>query len=345
MSTPLPNDISLDGLNFTRAREGRALRAYQDPVGVWTIGFGLTNYDKNLPWKIQSGLTITDEQAEWYLLRSIRANYLPGAKRALEGGTYEHPQGALDGATDFHFNTGGIAKATWPAALGRGDMETAKQSMMAWNKAGGRVLAGLTKRRAGNWKQVSEGDYGELHGPAGVGGQTGGKVLTALPVEPDSSAGGSVKVDGIPQPTTAAPGTLSFGMRGPEVLEIQNALTAAGYPTVATGTYDQDTVASVEAFQGAHPNLTKDGKVGPATRAAIVRAVAMRGVGGKIIKTAVPGLPGLFIAFHQWVSANAGWLALMIGGTVFAGVAGYYLWKHRFDVRAWVNGVLKRNVQ
>src|ERR1700722_12719455 len=111
MSTDLPTDISIDGLNVTRAQEGRSLRAYQDVVGVWTIGYGLTNYDKGLPFlPIKQGTTITEQQAEWYLLKSIRDNYLPAVRKALIGGTYAHPQGAIDGGNDFHFNCGGIGK-------------------------------------------------------------------------------------------------------------------------------------------------------------------------------------------------------------------------------------------
>lgn len=352
MPTTLPTDISLDGLNFTRAQEGRALRAYQDSVGVWTVGYGLTNFDKNLPWKVQKGLTITAEQAEWYLLKSIRENYVPAARKALDGGTYQHPQGAVDGATDFHFNTGGVLKATWPKALGAGDMAGAEQSMMSWNKAGGRILSGLTKRRAGNWLEVSAGEYGKLTGPGVIEPgadnqerQTGvGELLTAFPHDPNDATAGDVKRDGIPVPTTPAPGTLKFGDKGPEVSELQNDLTAAGYVTIATGTYDKETVSNVSAFQAAHPNLTQDGKAGPATRATIKRAVQMRSVGGKIIKTAAPGIPGVFIAFHNFVSANAGLIALALGVTALVVVGGYVVWKHRHDVHAWANGLIGRKV-
>lgn len=352
MSTTLPADISLPGLNFTRAQEGRALRAYQDSVGVWTIGYGLTNFDKGLPWKIGKGLTISEQQAEWYLVKSIRENYLPAAKKALDGGTYQHPQGALDGAVDFHFNTGGVLKASWPPALGRGDLAAAEESMMSWNKAGGRVLSGLTRRRAGNWKEVSAEDYGHLTGPSVIEPgadnqerQTGtGDLLTAFPSDPGDTSAGNVKVDGIPSASVPAPGVLQFGDRGPDVSDLQNDLTAAGYATIATGVYDAATVTNVHAFQQAHPNLTDDGKAGPATRAAITRAIAMRNVGSKVIKTAVPGLPGIWIAFHNFMSAHAGNVALGVAAAAVVGVAGYYLWKHRHDVHCWVNSLIGRAV-
>lgn len=352
MPTELPTDVSLPGLNVTRSQEGRALRAYQDTVNVWTVGYGLTHFDKGLPWKVEKGLTITEQQAEWYLLKSIRENYLPAVLKALKGGTYAHPQGAVDGGNDFHFNCGGISRATWPAALGRGDLAAAQASLESWNRAGGRVLAGLTRRRAVNWGEVSAGVYGRLSGPEIIElsasdhevARGSGDVLTAFPSDPGDVSAGSVSTTGIPAPTTEAPSVLKSGMAGPAVSELQNDLTNAGYPTPATGTFDAATLASVLAFQHSHPNLTADGKVGPATRAGLLRAIAMRNVAGKIIKTAAPAIPGAHIAFHQWVSAHAGDIALGVGLAAFVGVAGYYLWIYRHDFHAWINGVFGRIV-
>lgn len=353
MPTALPTDISLAGLNFTRAQEGRALRAYQDSVGVWTVGYGLTNFDKNLPWKIAKGLTITEDQAEWYLVESIRKNYLPAARKALAGGTYAHPQGAVDGATDMHFNTGGVLKATWPKKLGAGDLAAAKASLMSWNKAGGNVLSGLTRRRAGNWLEVSAGEYGHLTGPAIVLPNANNheiirgtaNLLTSFPPNPSDTSSGKVETHAdIPVATTEAPGVLKEGMVGPEVTELQSNITQAGFPAPTSGTFDAATKAAVEAFQKAHPSLTADGKVGPATTNTIKRVIDMRAKANVVLKTATPVVPGMYIAFHQFVSAHAGDIALGVGLTAFVAVAGFYLWKHRNEAHAWINGVIGRVV-
>lgn len=352
MPTELPNDISIPGLNFTRSQEGRALRAYQDSVGVWTIGYGLTNFDKNLPWKIQKGLTITEEQAEWYLYKSLKENYIPACKRALEGGTYAHPQGALDGTADFHYNTGGVAKASFPGQLKAGDEAAAESSLMSWNKAGGRVLSGLTRRRAGNWKEISAEDYGDLHGPAVIEPrgdnqerQTGvGDLLTAYPHDPGDTSSGNVKVDGPTQPTKPAPGVLKLGSTGPAVTELQTKLGSAGYAVRVTALFDDQTEVAVYQLQHAHPTLTADGKAGPATIAALDRDIALRGVTGKVVKTAVPALPALFIAFHNFVSAHAGQLALMAGGTAVVLVAGYWAIRYRHEIHAQINALIGRKV-
>lgn len=352
MPTTLPNDISLNQLNQTRGNEGRALRAYQDSVGVWTIGYGLTNFDKGLPWKIEKGLTISEEQAEWYLYKSLKENYVPTCRRVLDGGNYTHPQGALDGTTDMHYNTGGAAKATFPAALKRGDMAAAQTSLMSWNKAGGSVMSGLTRRRAKNWKVISAEDYGPLQGPGVIEPgannrerQTGiGDILTAFPHDPGDASGGNVKVDGPTVPTTPAPGVLKLGSTGQAVTDLQNKLISAGYTVRVTGLFDDPTETAVRELQHAHPTLTADGKAGPATIAALDRDIALRGVTGKVVKTALPSIPGAFIAFHNFVSANAGQIALIVGGTAFVLVAGYWAIRYRHEIHAQFNALIGRKV-
>lgn len=353
MATELPHDISLSGLNRTRSEEGRALRAYQDAVGVWTIGYGLTKYDKGLPFKIVRGATITENQAEWYLLASIRHNYLPDVREALQGGTYQHPQGAVDGGVDFHFNTGGIKKASWPRLLGAGKLGAAKASMESWNKAGGRVLSDLTRRRATDWAMVSAGDYGHITGPLNVVPSASGResyhgygdVLTAFPTDPGLTTAGSIQGFGdAPKHDTPAPGTLKAGDSGPAVAEVQQKLNKAGVPTPVTGDYDQDTINAIKKFQGHHPNLTADGTHGPATKAALQRAGDVRDSAGTIAKVAAPTIPGGYIAFHQWVSAHSGELFLGIAVVGAVAVLAWLAWDYRHELTATVNKAIGRIV-
>jgi lysozyme len=346
MSTQLPEDISLKGLNETRAEEGRALRAYQDPVHVWTVGYGLTNYDKGLPWKVGAGLVITEQQAEWYLLKSLRENYLPAVRSTLQGGTYAHPQGVVDGGCDFHFNTGGIKKATWPRLLGAGNLAAAKVSMESWNKAGGRVLSDLVGRRAHDWQMVSTGTYPATHGPINVipGSHNQetykgyGDVLTAFPTDPNDTAARTVATAEPPKsPGASGPGTLKAGDTGPDVTKVQTKLNDAGMSVPLTGVFDQKTIDAVKQFQNSHPNLGTDGVVGPATDAALDRAKNMRTNVSRLGKAAVPSLPAAFIGLHQFVSDNAGWLALGLGALVVLGVAGYIIWRYQHDFDALIN--------
>lgn len=348
MSTQLPGDVSLDGLNTTRGQEGRALRAYQDTVGVWTVGYGLTNYDKGLPWRVQAGLVITEDQAEWYLLKSLRENYLPDVLRALAGGTYQHPQGAVDGGCDFHYNTGGVRKATWPRLLGSGQLAAAKASIESWNRAGGRVLSDLVNRRALNWLEVSAGQYGRITGPVNVlpnasGHETyhgTGDVLTAFPTDPNDKSPRTVTT-AVP-PTTPNPGVLKEGSTGTDVTAAQIKLNNAGVSTPVTGTFTADTTAAVKKFQDSHPNLGSDGEIGPATDAALDRAKNMRAAATAVAKGAAPAVPGAYIGFHQFVSDHAGNIALAFGVAATVAVVAYLAYKYRHDLVALINKWLGR---
>jgi lysozyme len=264
------------------------------------------------------------------------------------GGTYQHPQGAVDGGADFHYNTGGIRKATWPRLLGSGQLAAAKASMESWNRAGGRVLSDLVNRRAIDWNIVSAENYGHLTGPVVVVPNANnretyrgtGDLLTAYPTDPASHVAGTVKAPP-PQndapPKTTNPGVTKEGDTGPDVTHVQQQLNDAGVPTPIIGTFTAETTAAVKKFQDAHPNLSTDGEVGPATDAALDRAKNLRSAASKLVKTATPGLPGAYIAAHQWISSHAGNLALGIGAAVVVGIVAYLAWTYRHDITATVN--------
>jgi len=347
MGTQLPIDISINGLNTIRSQEGRALRAYQDTVGVWTVGYGLTNYDAGLPWKVGRGLVITEEQAEWFLLKSIRNNYLPDVHIALSGGTYQKPQGAVDGGTDFHFNCGGIRKATWPKLLGAGRMAEAKTSMESWNRAGGRVLQDLVRRRATDWAIVSAENYGHITGPVVVVPNANnretyhgsGDLLTAYPTDPASHVAGTVAAPPAANttPPTSHPGALKLGDSGADVTRAQQKLNDAGVTTPVNGMFDADMETAVKKFQASHPNLGDDGVVGPATDNALDRAKNLRAAVSNTAKTTAPAVPAAYVGLHQWVSTHAGNLALVGAAVIIGGIIVYLGWTYRYDIAATVN--------
>lgn len=341
-------DVSLNGLNAVRGEEGRALRAYQDSVGVWTIGYGLTNYDRGLGFKVGPGVTITEDQAESLLLWSLRANYLPDVLRHIDTAKVSHPQGAVDGGTSFHFNTGGISKASWPARLNAGDLGGAQAGLESWNKAGGRVLADLVRRRAHEWGIISAENYGHLSGPEiedDYGRAIGhASLLTALPGHPPAViTPGDVQKTGPVVPAAPAPGVLGLGSKGPDVLAVQKQLVDLGYPAPVSGTYDDATVIQVTEFQRHHPHLTADGLVGPATRAGLVRALAMRDKTKTVAKVA-PAVPAAAGAAHAIFGLHVSGPVLILGiGLIVAGLA-YVAWKHRAEIQHAINSALERTV-
>mgnify|MGYP002626256137 CR=1 FL=1 len=73
----LCHSISQNGINLIKRFEGRKLTAYQDCVGVWTIGYGTTNADKSIIWtSIYKGLKISQAKADEWLRLSINKNML-----------------------------------------------------------------------------------------------------------------------------------------------------------------------------------------------------------------------------------------------------------------------------
>jgi len=327
------------GLNVIRSFEGRALRAYQDSVGVWTIGYGNTNYDANAVakiGKIGKGLAISPEQAESLLIESIRVGYEPAVNKRLGSVS----QGAFDAGSSFHYNTGAIAKASWPTALLRGDLGTVHSSIMAWNKAGGNVLAGLTRRRNREWMMISNQDYGPegSSGPVEIGenGRPTGKKLPA-----PGSLGPGVPV------TPPGPGMLGLHDVGPEVKELQLWLVDLGLldksKHILYGTFDEMTEDAVKQFQGAHPNLTKDGVVGPATRNAIIRDVAVKKKAKTTGKVVAAGTAASGAAWAAFGAKVATFLAISAGVLVLAGGI-YIVFRYRHELAARVNRMLGREV-
>ena len=311
--------------------------------GLWVMD--LTNMDKGLPWHVGKGLVITEDQAEWFLYQSLMHNYFPDVLRALTGGNYSHPQGAVDGGLDFHFNCGGILKASWPRLLGAGNLAAAKTSMESWNKAGGRVLADLVRRRARNWAEVSEGVYGHMTGPLVVEPNAAnretyhgtGDLLTAYPTPPGSVAPLPKPSVSAPTPALPGPGALREGDSGAKVTETQMKLNDAGIKTPISGVFDATMKDAVYRFQDAHPNLTSDGVVGPATDAALDRAKNLQADAAMFAKAAPLSGGGVYVMAHEWVSAHAGNVALMAIILAVIGVTAYIGYQYRHDIMAKIN--------
>lgn len=135
--------ISEKGLALVKEFEGLHLIAYQDEVGVWTIGYGITNSDKSITGTtIKKGLKITKEKAEEWLEECLNKLYAP--KIMKYDVRYNWNQNEFDALLSFAFNLGSIDQLT---ANGSRSKSVISNKMLAYNKAGGKVYAGLTRRR------------------------------------------------------------------------------------------------------------------------------------------------------------------------------------------------------
>ena len=133
--TPSP-----DALDLIRHFEGCRLVAYQDSVGVWTIGYGHTGTD------VRPGMQIGQAEAEGFL--AVDAGT---AGRAVER-LVKVPlrQCEFDALVSFTFNLGARALegSTLLRLLNAGSRWAAADEFPKWILAGGKILPGLVTRRA-----------------------------------------------------------------------------------------------------------------------------------------------------------------------------------------------------
>lgn len=125
-------------------REGVRLTAYRDSVGILTIGCGHTSAAG--PPKVAAGLTITRAQCDEILSRDL-GQFEAAVARAVK---VPLNQAEFDALVSLAFNIGGgaFARSTVVRKLNAGDRAGAANAFLAWNKAAGRVLSGLTARRS-----------------------------------------------------------------------------------------------------------------------------------------------------------------------------------------------------
>lgn len=131
------------GIALIKEFEGCKLTAYQDSVGVWTIGYGWTQPVDGKP--IRAGMTIKQETAE-RLLKTGLVSYESDVSRLVKVGLN---QGQFDAMVSFTYNLGArsLSTSTLLRKLNAGDYAGAADEFLRWNKAGGKVLNGLTRRR------------------------------------------------------------------------------------------------------------------------------------------------------------------------------------------------------
>ena len=126
------------------------LTAYQDQVGVWTIGYGHTGPD------VTAGLTITIAEAQALLAQDVSS----AAACVNTAVAVKLTQQEFDALVDFVFNlgTGAFKGSTMLRDLNAGDFANAAAQFDLWDRAGGAVVAGLLRRRQAEAALFEAGD-------------------------------------------------------------------------------------------------------------------------------------------------------------------------------------------
>lgn len=130
------------GVELIKEFEGLVLTAYPDPAtggDPWTIGYGHTGPD------VKPGLKITGKQAD-ELLHIDLTRFEMGVQNAVHVQLQQHE---FDACVSLAFNIGlgNFNTSTLLKKLNEGDKEGASLQFIRWNKAAGKVMEGLTRRR------------------------------------------------------------------------------------------------------------------------------------------------------------------------------------------------------
>lgn len=132
------------GLALIKEFEGCKLLAYQCPAGIWTIGIGSTHYGDGTP--VTKNRTLPTEKAAIALLAATIGQY----EKAVNAMGVELTQNEFDALVCLCYNigAGNFLKSTLVKMLKAGDDKAEiAQQFLRWDKAGGKSLAGLTRRR------------------------------------------------------------------------------------------------------------------------------------------------------------------------------------------------------
>lgn len=136
--------VSPSGVDLICSFEGLELKAYDDGVGVWTIGFGTTKYPNGI--RVKKGDTCTLDQAKAYMqndLKSFEQTVNNTVKVPLN-------QNQFDALVSLAYNIGSTAfkNSTLVKRLNEGNYKAAANQFNVWVNAGGKRMQGLVNRRA-----------------------------------------------------------------------------------------------------------------------------------------------------------------------------------------------------
>lgn len=137
--------IGQRGIDLIKKYEGCKLTAYLCPAKVWTIGWGNTQYENGL--SVKKGDTITQAEADRLFLSLVNGRFASGVQALLGR---QLTQNQFDALVSFSYNCGlrALQSSTLLRKVKKDPLDpTIAAEFAKWNKAGGKVLNGLVRRR------------------------------------------------------------------------------------------------------------------------------------------------------------------------------------------------------
>ena len=138
--------VSENGLQLIKSFEGLRLTAYRCPAGKWTIGYGHTK-------GVKKGMYISEEVATHFLIEDVqRVEPVINSYNDI----YHWTQNEFDALASFAFNcgTGNLKKLL---KYGQRTKSEIADAILLYNKANGRMLRGLVRRRKAERKLFVKG--------------------------------------------------------------------------------------------------------------------------------------------------------------------------------------------
>lgn len=208
--------------------EGCVLQAYRDIVGVLTIGYGHTA-------NVYPGQRITQAEADAMLDRDLTAEFAPAVEAALAGHPCTDNQFGALVSLAYNVGVGGEAHSTVQRLHNAGDYHGAAQAFLMWDKAGGRVVPALLRRRQEEAELYVMPDSAVLTPPG---------AIIPDPVLPDTAA--------IPAPQPAVTDADAVAA----VMALQRTLVALKrYRGAVDGILGPQTAAAAMAAYSANPGV------------------------------------------------------------------------------------------
>lgn len=276
------------GIAFNERQEGVILKAYRDPVGIWTIGSGLTAASGVI--KPVAGMVLTRERARELLKLALARNYEPAVAAAMPGAA----QHEFDGGASFHFNTGAIGRASWVGKWRAHDLPGMRVAIKLWNKAAGKVFPGLERRREEEYLLIAEGIYTANPPPAARGIFAGFAIIVDA-VEVQRIREGLTSLG---YAVSGAPGTTGILREGVEAFQRDYDLTVDGIIGKATlSTLQRALDARTKTTSAA---ITTGGGGAVATTDQVVDAASLPWLGWALL-----GLGALWLAWLAFTYRDA----------------------------------------
>ena len=132
------------GKDLIKSFEGCKLVAYQCSAMRWTIGYGNTFFEDGTP--VKPGDRITQAKAD-QLFELIVGNFADKVAKEIKTILTDNQFSAIV-SLSYNIGIGNLQKSTLLKKVNFNPNDpTIRAEFAKWNKAGGKVLAGLTRRR------------------------------------------------------------------------------------------------------------------------------------------------------------------------------------------------------